>query len=61
MPKTRIDFWERKFQGNVARDARVLGELEELGWTVQVIWECETKDEASLEARLLGMLNGGRA
>lgn len=43
-PKTRIDFWNAKFDANVARDARKTAELERLGWTVAVVWECETTD-----------------
>ncbi|EWY40534.1 XorII very short patch repair endonuclease [Skermanella stibiiresistens SB22] len=52
LPKTRVDFWEAKFQGNVERDARVTAELERRGWTVLVIWECETRDEDHLRAVL---------
>jgi len=51
-PKTRAEFWQRKFDQNVQRDKQVLSELESLGWRVVVIWECETKDLASLEDRL---------
>jgi len=49
-PKTRVEFWETKFQGNVARDARVTAELERLGWTVIIIWECDSRDESRLRA-----------
>jgi len=42
LPKFRIDFWESKLSGNVARDGRQRVELEALGWTVMVVWECET-------------------
>lgn len=52
MPSTREDFWQAKFDANVARDRRQLGELEALGWSVLVIWECGVKDEAAVEARL---------
>ncbi len=41
MPKTRVDFWEAKFAGNVARDARQVTALEAAGWRVVVVWECE--------------------
>jgi DNA mismatch endonuclease, patch repair protein len=42
LPKSRVDFWEPKLSGNVERDARQRVELEALGWTVMVVWECET-------------------
>ncbi|WP_081745654.1 very short patch repair endonuclease [Bordetella petrii] len=51
-PKTREEFWERKFASNVARDARKRAELQELGWRVIEIWECETRDPVELKIRL---------
>lgn len=47
-PKSRTDFWQDKFDMNVARDARVVAELEALGWRVVTVWECDTKDEETL-------------
>lgn len=47
-PKSRIDFWEAKFQENSRRDKRVEEELKNLGWTVIVVWECETLDLVKL-------------
>jgi DNA mismatch endonuclease, patch repair protein len=55
-PKSRQDYWQPKFDGNVARDARNEQQLRAIGWTVLVIWECETKDAAGLAQRLGGML-----
>ena len=52
MPKSRVEFWQDKFDRNVARDARVKAELEERGWRVIVVWECETKDRLALATRL---------
>jgi DNA mismatch endonuclease (patch repair protein) len=42
-PKSNTVFWQEKFDRNVARDARVIGELEQLGWRVFVAWECEVQ------------------
>ena len=47
-PKSRIDFWKKKFQENVSRDRQAFQELKQLGWTPAVIWECETDDEEIL-------------
>lgn len=55
-PKTRKDFWSRKFEANVARDVRKVGELEADGWTVAIIWSCETKGTAGLASRLIDFL-----
>jgi DNA mismatch endonuclease, patch repair protein len=43
-PKSRIDFWEKKFEGNIERDRKQQGALKKLGWEVIVIWECQIKD-----------------
>ncbi len=51
-PKSRVDFWQTKFRRNVERHQEVTAELEELGWRVVVIWECETASEEQLEQRL---------
>lgn len=40
-PKSNSLFWEKKFEINVARDAKVLLELKKLGWDVLTIWQCE--------------------
>lgn len=40
IPKTRPDFWRQKLEGNQARDARQLAELNDMGWRTLVIWEC---------------------
>ena len=44
-PKTHTDFWEKKFQGNIERDARKKKELEEEGWKVFVFWGCKIKED----------------
>jgi DNA mismatch endonuclease (patch repair protein) len=43
LPKSRLDFWLPKLDGNRTRDERVKAQLEGLGWMVVEIWECETK------------------
>lgn len=55
MPKTRAEFWSDKFAANIARDARNNARLTEMGWRVVTVWECETKDAATLEAILSGL------
>lgn len=44
LPKSRLDFWVPKLEGNRARDERNKAELEALGWTVIELWECQSKD-----------------
>lgn len=43
MPKSNVEYWSVKFQRNVERDARNLAALEEAGWRVYVVWECQLK------------------
>ncbi len=57
-PKTRVGFWERKFEGNVVRDRRNEAALQELGWRVMVIWECETRDAEEVAERISAFLGG---
>ena len=54
-PKTRAGFWAEKFEANVARDTRNLKALEQLGWRVLVIWECEV-EAPDLEERIRDFL-----
>ena len=44
IPKTRSDWWLAKFERNSVRDKIVKESLENLGWNVIVIWECEVKN-----------------
>ena len=51
-PKSRVEFWEKKFQQNIIRDKNVQEALVQLGWQVYVIWECETKKLDILEKKI---------
>ena len=44
-PSTNTEYWEAKFARNKARDQRDRELLEEDGWTVISIWECELKKD----------------
>jgi DNA mismatch endonuclease (patch repair protein) len=55
-PKANADYWLAKIGRNRARDARNTAALIEQGWRPMILWECELKDEAALEARLLEAL-----
>jgi DNA mismatch endonuclease, patch repair protein len=52
VPKTRTEFWLAKFAANVKRDRLCRAELENRGWRVLEIWECETRDARIVERRL---------
>lgn len=43
LPKSNIEFWKNKIEGNIARDRRNEAELKALGWRVIRVWECDIK------------------
>ncbi|WP_264371279.1 very short patch repair endonuclease [Burkholderia plantarii] len=45
-PKSNTAFWLEKFEKTMARDKRVTTQLEEQGWRVLVVWECELSTPA---------------
>ncbi|MFN7949994.1 MAG: DNA mismatch endonuclease Vsr [Blastocatellia bacterium] len=51
-PATNAEFWQHKRMSNVERDARHLKALEEVGWRVLVVWECETREPENLAKKL---------
>lgn len=58
-PSNNAAFWRDKFESNVTRDARKSRELRQLGWSVFVVWECETESGRSMK-RLLAALDKAR-
>ena len=48
-PSTNIDFWQEKFKRNVDRDRNTEKRLNELGWKLIVVWECELQNDGFLE------------
>jgi DNA mismatch endonuclease (patch repair protein) len=60
IPGTRRDYWTPKLKGNQTRDAANRALLEEQGWKVLVIWECDLKDPKSLSVRVKRFLGGIR-
>lgn len=57
LPKTRTDYWQAKFDRNVARDAKARGELTARGWKVVVVWECDVKNQDAVRALLRDTLS----
>ncbi len=44
MPKTRKEFWQKKFDKNICRDITTNQLLSDAGYKVIVIWECEVTE-----------------
>lgn len=56
VPKENRDYWLRKIGRNRARDEAALAALEEMGWRVLVVWECESRHAEALSVRLETLL-----
>lgn len=59
MPKSRLDFWRPKLEGNRTRDVRHQSELDALGWRYLIVWECELRDKEQFRNILLAFLAEG--
>ncbi|MGD7193419.1 very short patch repair endonuclease [Ralstonia pseudosolanacearum] len=57
LPKSRLDYWGPKIAANRNRDACKEAALEEAGWRVAVVWQCELADLEALTARLRALLD----
>ena len=60
-PATNAGFWANKRTENAARDRRNLAALEAAGWSVLVVWECETRTPEPLIRKLREFLDGSTA
>lgn len=56
-PKSRMEYWRPKLERNQARDIAHRDALASRGWSVLVVWECETKEPVLLAARLRAFLD----
>ena len=52
VPATNRSFWAEKRRSNVERDKRNRAALKKDGWRVFEIWECQTRHEEVIRARL---------
>ena len=52
IPKTRQEFWNKKFKVNVERDLQIQERIKDINWRSVVIWECETKNIDNLKERI---------
>ena len=58
MPKSKLDFWRPKLEGNRERDLRNQEILEKLGWHVLVVWECEMKNIEKVSIKVREFIQG---
>ncbi len=43
VPKTRTDWWLNKINGNKANEVKKVEALQQAGWKVLTVWECQLK------------------
>ena len=55
-PKANADFWAAKRTRTRERDARQRRQLEDSGWEVLTVWECELREPSALEEQLVRWL-----
>ena len=56
IPKTRQEFWNKKFKENIKRDSEIQDKIKNLDWLSVVIWECETKNIENLRKKIIDVL-----
>ena len=56
-PKTRQEFWNKKFKTNIERDLEIQEKIKNLDWRSVVIWECETKNMENLRDKIIDVFN----
>jgi DNA mismatch endonuclease (patch repair protein) len=56
LPKSRVDYWSAKVTRNKERDAEVVSRLNQLGWTVLTVWQCELRDSDAVARKLIEFL-----
>ncbi len=56
IPKTNTEFWVNKISKNIERDKQQAAELQEKGWNIIVIWECQLKPD-KIDSTLLDLVH----
>ena len=57
VPKQNKEYWENKIKANIQRDNHHVNDLSMQGWSVLIIWECETKNQEILSQRIFEFLH----
>ena len=58
LPKSRLEFWKMKLEGNRRRDEKTVRRLRADGWGVLTIWECQVSHTEVVKARIIRFLGG---
>ncbi|MCU0587120.1 MAG: very short patch repair endonuclease [Syntrophobacteraceae bacterium] len=52
LPKSKLEFWLPKLDGNKERDQVSQAELTGMGWKYLIVWECELARTGSLKQQI---------
>lgn len=55
-PATNVEYWRKKISNNRRRDLIHIAKLEQLGWAVLTVWECELKDMPALAKKVVNFM-----
>jgi DNA mismatch endonuclease (patch repair protein) len=58
-PKANRDYWVAKIARNRGRDIKAREQLEAQNWRVEIVWECELRDQVALTSRAGAWLSIG--
>lgn len=47
LPKSNSSFWTNKIAQNIERDRKVQSQLQQMGYSILIIWECQLKSKKS--------------
>lgn len=56
IPEANREYWKKKLHRNVERDKLQIRQLEEDGWHVIVLWECEISSIKKRESRMPALI-----
>lgn len=45
LPKSNLDYWEKKLERNAKNDALHIQQIESAGWEAVTLWECRLKQD----------------
>ena len=63
-PKDNANYWRLKIEGNVSRDKKNHDALQQMGWRVITVWECQLKKvvfQATMDQLIAQIRNGERS
>ncbi len=56
LPESRRRFWDNKIKDNILRDKRNAIRLEQMGWKVIVLWQCEINNKTKRHKQLAKLI-----